>query len=551
MSSSLNDYERVINEWRESYEKVYGKKPEELKLFAKPEIPIKSVYSPADIENTKYDEIGMPGVYPFTRGIRPLQNQLVPFGSSIFFGFGLPEQTRELIPGIFLEDPGRYQLNFAGDQPTYTGYDPDHPVARGKVGQVGMTLSHVEDFKRLLDDVPIDKLRIVFNPSVPSPVIHALYLVYAERRGVPIGKLMGRITNRLYSVNYYGIPGFPPKASIKLMVDLIKFNARNMPEFDSLVLDGYSIAEAGANNIQELAFCLALHIDICNRVIEEGLSADEYAPHVGFKFHVDMDFFETIAKLRAFRRMWGKINKERFGCKDTRSLQARMTIQTAGRSLLAQQPLNNIIRTTIEAMAAVMAGVEGSHICAYDEAYAIPTKESRDLTVRMRDILSYETGIRNVSDPLGGSYYLESLTSTIEEKVNKKLEEIENRGGFFNYWEKGWIREEIERSYMEWVERVNRNEEILVGLNKFQYDEKIDIPVFSLPPNVEEIAIERIKNFKIRRDQRKLERSLDNVKEVARNDGEIMPTLIDAARADATLGEMMDALREVYGWQRY
>ncbi len=317
------------------------------------------------------------------------------------------------------------------------------------------------------------------------------------------------------------------------------------------MLDGYGLAESGANAIQELAFLLAIHIAVAGRVVEAGLSPDDYAPHVGTKLHVDMDFFEEIAKIRAFRKLWAKINRERLGCKDPRSLRARLTIHTAGASLTAQQPLNNIVRSTIQAMAAAIAGVDGMHVCSYDEAFSIPTEEAVTVAMRTRDILSYESGIRNVTDPMGGSYYVEYLTQEIEQRVYEMLEEIENRGGFLEYWEKNWVRKEVEEGAYKWKESVVKKEKIVVGINKFNTAEKITVPVFHIDPQVEKTAVERLKVFKKNRDNERVTSALDSVKEVARSDGELMPALIEAARVDATLGEMMGVLREVYGWMQY
>ena len=354
----------LVDQPQEKSSRPCVEKVEELGLSTNSRISLKSVYTPSDVEDIEYGEIGMPGLYPFTRGIESLQNQIRPLGGSMQFGYGLPEHTRKRMDAIFLQDPGMMQLVFATDLPTCNGYDPDHPLARGRVGQSGVSLCNTEDLARLLDGLPIDKMRLVFGANVASIIMLALYIVYAERRGIPPKKLRGRMVNRLYMVTYYAIPGFPPEASMKLMVELIKYCATNMPEMDSLVLDGYGLAEAGANTIQELAFLLAIHMEIAKWVIGTGLSPDDYAPHVGFKLHVGMDFFEEIAKIRAFRKMWAKVNREKLGCKESKSLRARITTHTAGISLTAQQPLNNIVRTTLQAVAAAIAGVDGMHVCS-------------------------------------------------------------------------------------------------------------------------------------------------------------------------------------------
>jgi len=319
-----------------------------------------------------------------------------------------------------------------------------------------------------------------------------------------------------------------------------------MPNWDVMIYDGYIIREQGANAIQELAIILSIHIALTKHIIRAGIPLDYYINRVRFKFNVHNDFFEEIAKFRAFRKLWAKINRDRFGYKGPSP--TRFTVQTAGSTLTAQQPLNNIVRVALQAMAGIIAGCTSLHIASYDEALSLPSEEAVEVAIRTIQILYHETNVRNVTDPIGGSYYVEYLTSQIEQEVFKMLDEIEDQGGFLKCWEIGWFRNRIEEEAYKWEEAVAKEEKVVVGVNKYIKGEETQVPVFKVDPQVGKIAVERVKKFKNARDNKRVKECLDSVREVAKTDGDLMQALIEAARADATLGEMMDVLKEVYGW---
>ena len=542
---------KVMNEWQEECLRRYEKGMGKLEIFSDSGIPLKPVYTPADIEDISADEIGMPGVFPFTRGADPLGYRFDPIKSFMFFGFGLPEDTRKRMD-LYLETPGASQLLIAVDMPTYYGYDPDHRLARGRVGQSGTSVCNMEDLAKLFNDVPLDKVRVGINAPFATAPMMALYIAYAETRGYTPDRLKGEAINRLFKAAWGFHPCFPAERAVKCMAEVVKYCCRNMPDWGPMMLDGYIVREQGGNAIQELAFTLATSIGITERVMEGGLSADDFLSKVSFKLNGGIDFFEEIAKFRAFRKTWAKINSERFGCKDPRSLRPEVVIvQTAGATLTAQQPLNNVARVTIETLAAVLGGAHFVDPAAYDEALAIPTEEAETIALRTAQILFHEANVKNVTDPLAGSYYVEYLTQWIEKGVYKMLEEIQKRGGLVKCWEDGWFRQQIEAEAYKWKKMVERKEKIVVGVNEYVKEKEAEVPVFRVDPLAEETMVKRLKEFKEKRDIGKVSESLAHLRDVAPIDDELMPGLIEAARAGATLGEMMDVLRGVYGWRVY
>jgi len=538
-------------EWREECLRRYKDAAGKLESFSDSGIPLKPVYTPADVEGIGDEEIGMPGVYPYTRGADPLGYRFDPIKSFMFFGFGLPEDTRKRMD-LYLQTPGASQLLIAVDMPTYYGYDPDHALARGRVGQVGTSVCNMEDLAKLLNDVPLDKVRVGINAPFATAPMMALYIAYAETRGYSPEQLKGEAINRLFKAAWGFHPCFPADAAVKCMAEVARFCCRNMPDWGPLMLDGYIVREQGGNAIHELAFTLATSIGITERVMAGGVSADEFLSKVSFKLNGGIDFFEEIAKFRAFRKTWAKVNSERFGCKDPRSLRPEVVIvQTAGASLPAQQPLNNIARVTIETLAAVLGGAHFVDPAAYDEALSIPTEESETIALRTSQILFHEANIKNVTDPLAGSYYVEHLTRRIEKEVYEMLDVIQKRGGLVKCWEDGWFRHQIEAEAYKWKKMVEKKEKIVVGVNEYVMENELEVPVFRVDPVVEDVMLKRLVEFKQKRDNAKVSESLARLRESAGVDDELMPALIRAARAGATLGEMMEVMRGVYGWRVY
>jgi len=383
-----------------------------------------------------------------------------------------------------------------------------------------------------------------------------MYVVYAESRGFPRQALGGNSMNWLYKAPLVDYAMFPPRSAFKLMAELIHFCTKNMPRWNTTNLCGYFTEEAGGTAIQELAFTLAAGIAITEECIKVGLNPDDFLPRFGFQFAFGNDLFEEIAKLRALRRMWANINKERFGCKNPRSLQARMHVHTSGASLTAQQPLVNVIRATIQTLGAVLAGTNALHTSAYDEALSLPTEEAATLALRTQQVVLHETFVPNVSDPLAGSYYLEWLTAKLEEEAFKVIEQIDRMGGYPKAWETGWIKSQLAKSAYRWREGVDSGERVVVGLNKYAGEEELETPVFKVDPRVEEIAIERVRAYRETRDNARTKAALGRLRQVAKEvdagwpkaGGRLVPELVETAKAQATLGEMMGVLKEVFGW---
>lgn len=551
----LEESKQLEEQWQERCLQLYGK---EFKATTASGIPVKPVYNASDIEDIDYKEIGVPGEYPYTRGIYPVHYQFQPWMNQLNLGYGLPEQARERMDLLRKEGMTGYfgaeAYNLPHDLVSKAGCDPDDPEARGLVGQGGVNVSTIEDLDRLFHDLPLDKTHIVQNIGSATMVGLAMFIVYAETRGYEPRKLNGNSMNWLYKAPLVDYAMFPPKGAFKLMVEFIRYCTKNMPRWNTTNLCGYFVEEAGGNAIQEAAFTLATGIAITEECIKVGLNPDDFLPRFGFQFAQGNDFFEEIAKVRAVRRIWAKINKERFGCTNPRAMQVRMHSHTSGASLVAQQPLVNVVRAALHTLGAVLAGTNSIHTSAYDEALGLPAEEAATLALRTQQVVLHETYIPNVSDPLAGSYFMEWLTNRMEEEAFKLIQKIEELG-YIKCWETGWFREELARTAYSWRESLEKGERIIVGLNKYVSGEEQKIPVFKVDPKIEEIAMDRVRKFREKRNQAKVREALENLREVARRvneewpqGGELMPAVIEAARSEATLGEMQGVLKEVFGW---
>lgn len=539
---------QAIEEWENECQRLYGQKAQK-EEFTDSGIRIKPVYTVADIESSIAQE--MPGIHPFTRGEDPLGYKFEPIKTSYFFGFGRPEDTRKRMD-MFLDMPGFFEMGIACDMPTYHGYDPDAPIARGRIGATGTSLSNTEDLARLFDGIPLDKVRVHINSPYADLAMLALLIAYVKKQGLSEDKLVGNSGNRLWKACFNFFPCYPPKRAVSQMVQLIKYCYQHMPHWDTMVLEGYSLREHGITAAQELAFLFATSIGITEGVIEAGLSPDNFLSKAHVKLNSAEDFFEEIAKFRVFRKMWAEINQKRFACKDPRSLRPpRFIVQTGGATLTAQQPLNNIIRVTLQTLAGVIGGAHSLDPAGYDEALAIPTQEAETISQRTLQILFHEAKVKNVADPLGGSYYIEYLTEKLEQEAYKIIDEVDKRGGFVKCWESGWFRKECERSSYKRQEAIRKKEKIVVGVNEYVIDEEVNVPIFQYDPQIEREMVQRIKEFKKRRHNKRVHESLENVRRVAKNEGEQMPALIEAAAEGATLGEMMAVLRGTFGWGLY
>jgi methylmalonyl-CoA mutase N-terminal domain/subunit len=553
--------EELQRSWKERRAQMY--KGFEFEGTTDSEIPLKTVYSPQDIDSINFKEIGMPGEYPYTRGVYPLQYQYQPLMAQQGFGYGLPENTRERYEYLRAEGMTGYRgmeapYNVSPDIPGIVGLDPDDPEARGWVGWSGPSISTIRDFEILFDGLPLDRTHIAFfGVSDPSIVFMALLCAYLEKRGIPLEKMNGNVNNCFIAQNtYYDQPHLEGEGALKVATELVKFCSKRMPRWGTLNCHGYSIEESGGTAAQEVAFVISCAIELTRACIKVGLDPDVFVPRFSMQLACGRDFFEQIAKIRAARRIWAKIFKERFGCKNPKALQLRIHIQTAGAAMTYQQPLNNALRACLFTLSAILGGVQAVWTTTYDEAYSLPCEEAQILALRTRQIIMEESNIPNVTDPLGGSYYMEWLTSKVEEETFELIDEIERMGGFVKCWGTGWLKGEIDRAYRKWKESIEKGEKTLVGVNKYVIPEEKRPIKFSMDPKWEEMAIERIKDFKAKRDNEEVKRALEELRIVSQkvneewpSGGDLMPALIDAAKANATLGEMSKILKTEFGWR--
>ena len=513
-------------------------------------IPVKRVYTPEDIKDLNYmRDLGFPGEYPFTRGIHATMYRGRIWTMRQFSGFGTAEQTNQRFKYLLKE--GETGLSIAFDYPTIMGYDSDHPMARGEVGRCGVAVSSLKDMEILLDGIPLDKVTTSMTINGPTAMILAMYIAVGDKQGVPREKLGGTVQNdMLKEFIAQKLVIFPPRPSVKLVCDVIEFCTKYMPKWNPISISGYHIREAGADAVQELAFTLADGITYVEEMLKRGLKVDDFAPRLSFFFASHNNFFEEIAKFRAARRMWAKIMKERFGAKNPRSMWMRMHVQTSGCTLTAQQPLNNIVRVTLQALAAVLGGTQSLHTNSFDEALCLPSELAVRVALRTQQIIAYESGVADVIDPLGGSYYVEWLTNEMEERAWEYIHKIEDMGGVIEAIEKGWLQQEIANSAYKYQREVDTKKRIIVGVNEYTTEEHEEVPLLKIDPKVEEEQIARLQKLRRERDNRKVKQILEKLRVEAEKDVNLMPTIIEAVKAYATLGEICDVLREVYGVYR-
>ncbi len=559
----LDENKTKEEEWQKKCSAMLEGK--ELKITTSSGIELKPVYTPADIMRMDYKEIGLPGEYPLTRGNYPLHYQVTPLMMTHIYGYGTAKETRERREWLAKLGSrlhvGREEYIFAIDLPTQSGLDPDEPEARGKVGDCGISISTLKDLEILFEGLPLEKVLtmfIAFDGVLPVTALYAAYALDIQRE--PLERLFMIHCNLFHHQWFWDTRAFPPRTALKFSTELIKWHIENNPQSFPGLIDGYNVAEAGATIVQEAAFNLAHTIASVEECIKVGLDPDDVAPKFWGHPHITLSFFEEIAKLRAMRRLWAKIFKERFGCKKPESLQYKpWSLQTGGVEFTAQEPLNNIIRGTIMALAGMLADVDGCCISTYDEALGIPAEEAHQVSIRTCQILAEETDIPKVTDPLGGSYYVEWLTNRMEEEINKLLQKMEEMGGYLKCWELGWIRREVEKSAYQRLQRLDRGEQVKVGVNKYRVEETSKIRAFRRPPGVEEATIEKLKKYRQERDNMRAQVALDKVRKAAisidkdwpESCGVLMPALVEAARAHATIGEMHRILRETFGFDYY
>ncbi|MCZ7563285.1 MAG: acyl-CoA mutase large subunit family protein [Burkholderiales bacterium] len=548
---------RLEQEWRAKFDAVaqkFGVDPAAYQRRTDSGLPVKPAYFPHDVASGRYDMLTAPGVYPFTRGLYPAQYQFMYWANQPVIGYGLPEDTRKRMDYLQRQGMtgyfGNTFYNLVYDLVSHEGLDPDHPAAEGRVGQCGMAVYSVEDNARLFDGLALDKINVIHISYYEVLPVLAHYLAYARRRGVPWGRLGGNSMSWYYQSAYVGMTCFPPKGGMDLAVELVNFCTREMPRWNTVNIFGYGMEEAGATAVQEVAFSVAAGIDYARACVASGLAPDRFLSRFGFQISQSNDFFEEICKIRALRRLWAR-KCHALGASDPKSMHVRIHTHTAGSVLTAQQPLNNLIRTTLHAFGAALSGTQAMEVSSFDEALAIPTEHAHTMALRIQQIIQEESGITRVADPLGGSYYVEALTDQIEAAAERIFDEVEARGGYHKCHD--FVRSSIEESAARWRDQVDAKERIVVGMNKYESAEVQDIEIFRVDPESERIAVERVRELRARRDAKRWEAAMAALDDAAQRfcGGEIgvlMPAMIEAADADATTGELMGVLKKRVGW---
>ncbi len=534
---------------RKSYdEKAKSAKSNGIKFTTVSGENVNVFYGPDDVENINYlSEIGFPGEYPYTRGIHPNGYRGKIWTMRQFAGFGSPEDTNERFH--YLLNHGQTGLSVAFDLPTLMGWDADAPISDGEVGICGVAISSLQDMEILFDKIPLDKVSTSMTINSPAAMIFAFYLAVAQKQGVDFKYLRGTLQNDILK-EYIAQKEFiyPPTPSMRIIVDMIEYCKNEVPQWNPVSVSGYHIREAGSTSVQELAYTLADGFAYIEACIERGMDVDEFAPRISFFFNSHLDFFEEIAKFRAARKIYAKRMKEKYGAKNPRSWWLRFHTQTAGCTLTAQQPENNIIRTAFQALAGVLGGTQSLHTNSMDETLALPSEKAVKIALRTQQLIAYETGVINSVDPLGGSYFVEALTDKMEREANAIFDQIDSLGGVVAAIETGYFQKEIADAAYRYQKEVERKEKFIVGVNEFvEENEKIDIPILTVSPEVQKQQVKRLSQLKQSRNQKSVEENLAEIKRAAIDGSNLMPVFLKAAQNYVTLGEMIGQLKEVFG----
>lgn len=517
--------------------------PEKKKYETLSGIGVEVCYTPGD---SNYDKIGFPGEYPYTRGIQPNMYRGRHWTMRQYAGYSTAEESNERYKYLLLQ--GTTGLSVAFDLPTQVGYDSDHPLSLGEVGKVGVAIDSLHDMEVLFNDIPLDKVSTSMTINAPAVVLLAMYLALAKKRGIPFERLRGTIQNDI--LKEYAARGtyiFPVKPSMRIITDIFEFSSKYLPNFNTISISGYHIREAGATAVQELAFTFANAIEYVRAAINKGLDVDVFAPQLSFFFNAHNNLFEEISKFRAARRVWARIMKEWFGAKKEKSMMLRFHTQTAGSTLTAQQIDNNIIRVTIQTLAAVLGGTQSLHTNSRDEALALPTEDSVRIALRTQQIIAYESGVCDTVDPLGGSYYIEALTDEIEKKVFEYINRIEDMGGAAKAIERGYIQKEISDSAYRYQKEVESKDKIVIGVNKFAIDESTNKNILKVSKDVEKKQIEVLGNIKAKRNNEEVKKSLESLRRAAKGEDNMVPYVLGAVLSYASIGEICSVLREEFG----
>ncbi|PIX20090.1 MAG: methylmalonyl-CoA mutase [Deltaproteobacteria bacterium CG_4_8_14_3_um_filter_51_11] len=540
-----------MKRWSDSVGRKLAKAPERRASFNNTSgIPVERIYSPLDVKDEDYlSVVGLPGEYPYTRGVQPTMYRGRYWTMRQYAGFATAEESNRRYK--FLLEQGQTGLSVAFDLPTQIGYDSDHEMAIGEVGKVGVAIDSLEDMETLFAGIPLDQVSTSMTINAPAAVLLTMYIAVAEKQGVAIEKLRGTIQNDiLKEYSSRGTYIFPPKPSMRIITDIFAFCEDKVPQWNTISISGYHIREAGSTAVQEVAFTLANGIAYVRAAIDAGLDVDRFGPRLSFFFNAHSDFFEEAAKYRAARRLWAEVMLERFKAKDPRSMMVRFHTQTAGCTLTLQQPKNNIVRVAFQALSAVLGGTQSLHTNSMDEALCLPSEEAVQIALRTQQIIAYETGVADTVDPLAGSYYVETLTTQIYERAKEYIRKIDEMGGAVDAIEKGYIQREIQDSAYRYQREIEEKERVVVGVNRFQTKEERPANLLRVDPSVREAQIQRLKSLRQRRDNAGIKSALEALERAARGRENLVPKILEAVKTYATLGEICDVLRSVFGEYR-
>jgi methylmalonyl-CoA mutase, N-terminal domain len=532
--------------WQEKTDRLLQKTPERKEKFhTSSEIEVKRLYTEADVP----EDPGLPGEFPYTRGIYPTMYRSRLWTMRQYAGFGSAGETNKRFR--YLLEQGQTGLSVAFDLPTQIGYDSDDAMSQGEVGKVGVAIDSLKDMERLFAGIPLDQVSTSMTINAPASVLLAMYIAVAEKQGVPSEKLRGTIQNDI--LKEYIARGtyiFPPKPSMRLITDVFQYCAEHVPKWNTISISGYHIREAGSTAVQEIAFTLSDGVAYVEAALEAGLEVDQFAPRLSFFFNAHNHFFEEIAKFRAARRIWAKIMKERFNASNERSLQLRFHTQTGGSTLTAQQPDNNIVRVTLQALAAVLGGTQSLHTNSRDEALALPTEESARIALRTQQIIAHESGVADTVDPLGGSYYIEALTDRIEKEAWRYIEKIDEMGGAVRAVEEGYMQQEIHRAALATQREIESGKQVVVGVNRYRLEQETEPQLLRVDPAIAKQQVEQLRELKANRNATEVEEKLNRLKKAAQGTENLMPHILNAVKAYCTIGEICHVLREVFGEYR-
>jgi len=546
---AINKIKEKRRDWEEgTLKKTLDRFPERKKVFVTGSgKEIERLYCPEDISSLDYEkDLSFPGEYPYTRGVQPTMYRGRFWTMRQYAGFGTAEESNQRYK--YLLEQGQTGLSVAFDLPTQIGYDSDHNMSLGEVGKVGVAIDSLKDMEILFDGIPLDKVSTSMTINAPAGVLLAMYIAVAEKQGVSPDRLKGTIQNDvLKEYIARGTYIFPPAPSMRLITNIFEFCFNEMPRWNTISISGYHIREAGSTAIQEVAFTLADGIAYVDAAIKIGLKVDDFAPRLSFFFNAHNDLLEEVAKFRAARRLWAKIMKERFGAKNAKSMMLRFHTQTAGCTLTAQQPDNNIVRVAIQALSAVLGGTQSLHTNSRDEALALPAEDSVRIALRTQQVIAYESGVTETVDPLAGSYHIENLTNEIEEKAMEYITKIDNLGGVSPAIEKGFIQQEIQNSAYQYQKNIEEGSRVVVGVNKFKIQKSAPKGLLKVDPEVGRRQVEKLSKLKSERNDKEVKENLELLKKAANTDKNLMPIILQCVKSYATLGEICDVLRNVFG----